>query len=112
VVLFGVGAGIGQQSLFQLWSGELFPTLLRSTAQGVMFGIVRIGLGGWVLLLPTVENAGFTTLSIALAGLLALSGAIGVLFAPRTQGRDLDETAGSGTRADSSDAARAREIAR
>ena len=33
VVLFGVGAGIGQQSLFQLWSGELFPTLLRSTAQ-------------------------------------------------------------------------------
>ena len=34
VLLFGVGAGIGQQSLFQLWSGELFPTLLRSTAQG------------------------------------------------------------------------------
>ena len=30
VVLFGAGAGIGQQSLFQLWSGELFPTLLRS----------------------------------------------------------------------------------
>jgi len=33
VILFGVGAGIGQQSLFQLWSGELFPTLLHSTAQ-------------------------------------------------------------------------------
>ena len=42
VVLFGVGAGIGQQSLFQLWSGEMFPTLLRSTAQGFMFGVVRI----------------------------------------------------------------------
>lgn len=34
VILFGVGAGSGQQSLFQLWSGELFPTLLHSTAQG------------------------------------------------------------------------------
>ena len=34
VVLFGAGAGIDQQSLFQLWSGELFPTLLRYTAQG------------------------------------------------------------------------------
>lgn len=26
------GGGFGQQSFFQLWSGELFPTLLRSTA--------------------------------------------------------------------------------
>ena len=58
VVLFGIGAGIGQQSLFQLWSGELFPTLLRSTAQGFMFGVVRIALGGWSLLLPTVQQAG------------------------------------------------------
>ncbi len=58
VLLFGVGvgAGIGQQSLFQLWSGELFPTLLRSTAQGSMFGVVRIALGGWSLLLPTVQR--------------------------------------------------------
>ena len=67
VVLFGVGAGIGQQSLFQLWSGELFPTLLRSTAQGFMFGVVRIALGGWSLLLPTVQQAGFRTLAIVLA---------------------------------------------
>ena len=35
VVLFGAGAGIGQQSLFQLWSGELFPTLLRSHRAGL-----------------------------------------------------------------------------
>ena len=68
VVLFGIGAGIGQQSLFQLWSGELFPTLLRSTAQGFMFGVVRIALGGWSLLLPTVQQAGFRTLAIVLAG--------------------------------------------
>lgn len=92
VVLFGVGAGIGQQSLFQLWSGELFPTLLRSTAQGFMFGVVRVGLGGWVLLLPTVQQAGFRTLSVVLAGMLVVSGVIGVLFAPRTRGRELAET--------------------
>jgi hypothetical protein len=58
VVLFGAGAGIGQQSLFQLWSGELFPTLLRSTAQGFMFGVVRIALGGWLLLLPKISGLG------------------------------------------------------
>jgi MFS transporter, SP family, inositol transporter len=94
VVLFGVGAGIGQQSLFQLWSGELFPTLLRSTAQGFMFGVVRIALGGWSLLLPTVQQAGFRTLAVVLAMLLIVSGAIGILFAPDRRARDLDEDVG------------------
>ena len=86
VVLFGAGAGIGQQSLFQLWSGELFPTLLRSTAQGFMFGVVRIALGGWILLLPWVEDAGFSSLSAILFAMLAVSGLVGVLFAPDTSG--------------------------
>jgi inositol transporter-like SP family MFS transporter len=92
VVLFGVGAGIGQQSLFQLWSGELFPTLLRSTAQGFMFGVVRIALGGWILLLPVIQEAGFKTLSVILFAMLAVSGLVGVAFAPDTTGRDLSET--------------------
>ena len=99
VLLFGIGAGIGQQSLFQLWSGEMFPTLLRSTAQGVMFGVVRVALGGWVLLLPTVQKAGFTTLAIVLAAMLLVSGLVGILFAPRTRGRELQETATDDIRA-------------
>ena len=93
VVLFGAGAGIGQQSLFQLWSGELFPTLLRSTAQGFMFGVVRIALGGWILLLPVIQDAGFRTLSVILFAMLAVSGLVGVRFAPETAGRDLRDTA-------------------
>jgi MFS transporter, SP family, inositol transporter len=97
VVLFGAGAGIGQQSLFQLWSGELFPTLLRSTAQGLMFGVVRIALGGWILLLPTIQEAGFRTLSVILFAMLAISGLVGILFAPETTGRDLEETQAAGT---------------
>ncbi len=97
VVLFGAGAGIGQQSLFQLWSGELFPTLLRSTAQGFMFGVVRIALGGWILLLPLVEKWGFHTLSAILFVMLFVSGLVGILFAPDTTGRDLQETQGTAT---------------
>jgi inositol transporter-like SP family MFS transporter len=98
VVLFGAGAGIGQQSLFQLWSGELFPTLLRSTAQGFMFGVVRVALGGWILLLPVVEDLGFKTLAAILFAMLAISGLVGVLFAPDTAGRDLRETQAAATR--------------
>jgi inositol transporter-like SP family MFS transporter len=98
VVLFGAGAGIGQQSLFQLWSGELFPTLLRSTAQGFMFGVVRIALGGWLLMLPWVQGWGFSTLSAILFGMLLVSGLVGILFAPDTTGRDLEETQSAPTR--------------
>ena len=63
-----------------------------------MFGVVRIALGGWILLLPWVEKAGFRTLSVVLFAMLAISGLAGVLFTPDTTGRDLRETqdAGSG----------------
>ena len=30
----------------------MFPTLLRSTAQGLMFAVVRIGLGIWSFFVP------------------------------------------------------------
>jgi inositol transporter-like SP family MFS transporter len=45
VIFLGLGGGFAQQPFFQLWSGEMFPTLMRSTAQGLMFAVVRIGLG-------------------------------------------------------------------
>ena len=63
VLLAGIGGGFGQQSFFQLWSGELFPTLLRSTAQGLMFAVVRIALGFWSLYVPTLTKNGFSTLA-------------------------------------------------
>src|SRR5205085_10063897 len=33
VVIMGIAGGFGAQSFFQLWSAELFPTAIRSTAQ-------------------------------------------------------------------------------
>jgi MFS transporter, SP family, inositol transporter len=52
VILLGIGGGFAQQPFFQLWSGEMFPTLLRSTAQGLMFAVVRISLGIWSFFVP------------------------------------------------------------
>jgi len=91
VLLCGIGGGFGQQSFFQLWSGELFPTLLRSTAQGLMFAVVRIGLGFWSLYVPTLTKNGFSTLAWILTGFVAFSGLIGFIFAPRNEGKTLDE---------------------
>jgi len=91
VLLTGIGGGFGQQSFFQLWSGELFPTLLRSTAQGLMFAVVRIGLGFWSLFVPTLIKSGFSTLAWLLTGFVVFSGLVGFIFAPRNQGKTLDE---------------------
>jgi inositol transporter-like SP family MFS transporter len=89
VLLSGLGGGFGQQSFFQLWSGELFPTLLRSTAQGLMFAVVRISLGFWSLFVPTLTKTGFSSLAWILTGFVAFSGLVGFLFAPRNEGKSL-----------------------
>ncbi|WP_342249865.1 MFS transporter [Sphingomonas sp. OTU376] len=91
VFLMAFGQGFGAQSFFQLWSSEMFPTLLRSTAQGLMFAVVRIGLGIWSFFVPVLTATGFTTLAWILTGFLAASGIIGMLGAPRNEGKSLEE---------------------
>lgn len=91
IFLMAFGGGFGAQSFFQLWSSEMFPTLLRSTAQGVMFAIVRISLGFWSFFVPILTASGFHTLAWILTGFLAVSGLIGVLGAPRNEGKSLEQ---------------------
>jgi len=91
VFLMAFGQGFGAQSFFQLWSSEMFPTLLRSTAQGLMFAVVRIGLGIWSFFVPVLTATGFTTLAWILTGFLVASGVIGMLGAPRNEGKSLEE---------------------
>jgi len=84
-------SGCGPQSFFQLWSAELFPTLVRSTAQGIMFAIVRIGLGLWSFFVPVLAATGFPTLAWILTGFMTISALIGVIWAPRNEGKSLDQ---------------------
>lgn len=91
VFLMQFGGGFGAQSFFQLWSAELFPTLARSTAQGVTFAIVRIGLGCWSFFVPVLTSTGFTTLAWILTGFLVASALVGLIWAPRNEGKSLEE---------------------
>lgn len=81
------------QSFFQLWSAEMFPTLLRSTAQGLAFAVVRIGLGIFSFFVPLLTATGFTTLAWILTGFLVASGLVGFAWAPRNEGKSLDQIA-------------------
>jgi inositol transporter-like SP family MFS transporter len=89
IVLMQVGGGFGAQSFFQLWSAELFPTMLRATAQGVSFAVVRIALGLWSFFVPILSATDFRTLAWILTGFLVASGVIGLIWAPNHKGRSL-----------------------
>jgi inositol transporter-like SP family MFS transporter len=91
VFLLQFGGGFGAQSFFQLWSAEMFPTMLRSTAQGICFAIVRIGLGFFSFFVPMLTATGFVTLAWILTGFLVISGVIGVVWAPRNEGKSLEQ---------------------
>jgi inositol transporter-like SP family MFS transporter len=64
---------------------------MRSTAQGLMFAIVRISLGIWSLFVPAITKAGFHTLAWILVGFLVISAVLGLFFAPSNAGKSLDE---------------------
>lgn len=91
VLIMGVAGGFGAQSFFQLWSAELFPTSIRSTAQGLAFAIVRIGLGVWSLAVPSLAASNFTELAWILTGFLCVSGLVGWIWAPRNEGKSLEQ---------------------
>ena len=82
---------MGQQAFFQLWSSGLFHTLLRSTAQGLIFAVVRIALGLWSFFAPVLtDNAGFHMVAWILTGFI-FSGLIGWFFAPANEGKSLEQ---------------------
>ncbi|MEJ66628.1 MFS transporter [Listeria monocytogenes] len=92
VILWGISAGIGAKAFYALWSTELFPTKYRGGVQGVMFFLVRGSTGVWSIVFPVIlANLGFTVAGTIMIGLLTVSLLIGVIWAPKTRGRSLDD---------------------
>jgi inositol transporter-like SP family MFS transporter len=90
VVLFGFGHGMAAWPLYRIWSVELFPTPIRSIAQGVITGIIRIALGFWSFVVPVLAATGFETVALILALLLTYCLVVGLLFTPNTGGKTLE----------------------
>ncbi|WP_080875926.1 MFS transporter [Oceanobacillus timonensis] len=92
VVLWGAAAGIGAQAFYALWTSELFPTLYRASAQGLMYFTVRTGIAIWSLILPTLmATLGFKTAGIVMIIFLVIHAVIGIVLAPATQGKTLEQ---------------------
>ncbi|MEU5612771.1 MFS transporter [Streptomyces sparsogenes] len=88
--LFGVGASLAGEAVYKTFSQELFPTMLRGTAQGFTFGAARTCLGIWSYFVPHLADTGITAIAALLTAFLVISGGLGYFFMPDTAGKSLD----------------------
>lgn len=92
VILWGVAAGFGAQAFYGLWAGELFHTKYRAKAQGFVFGVARVAVGLFSLVVPTmITTLGFKFAGLVMIGFLVIAAVIGVAMAPDTKGKSLEE---------------------
>lgn len=91
IVLFGIGQAFAGEAFYKVFSQELFPTLLRGTAQGFTFGVARVVLGFWSLVVPILARAGIVPVAALLTLFLGVSGFVGYFFMPDTSGKTLEQ---------------------
>lgn len=91
IVLFTGGAALAGEAFYKVFSQELFPTMLRGTAQGFTFGVARIVLGVWSFFVPVLASAGIGPVAALLTLFLAVSGVVGYFFMPDTSGKSLEQ---------------------
>ncbi|MFF6952280.1 MFS transporter [Streptomyces iakyrus] len=83
MLLSGLGNSFAGEAVYKVWSQELFPTLLRATAQGVTMAFTRAVAGLAALGTPAFA-LGHTRLMFAVLFGLALAAAvIGLVWVPR-----------------------------
>jgi inositol transporter-like SP family MFS transporter len=91
IVLFAVGCALAGEATYKVFSQELFPTMLRGTAQGITFGVARTVLGFWSFFVPILANYGIKPVAALLTLFLAISGFVGFFFMPNTVGKSLEQ---------------------
>ncbi|WP_221028742.1 MFS transporter [Actomonas aquatica] len=91
IILFSAGGALAGEAFYKVFSQELFPTLLRSTAQGITFGVARVLLGIWSFFVPVLASAGIGQVAGLLTLFLFVSGAVGYFFMPDTSGKSLEQ---------------------
>ncbi|HWU30506.1 MAG TPA: MFS transporter [Microbacterium sp.] len=91
-IAWGISAGIGAQAFYGLWTAELFATKYRASAQGMLFMLARVMVGLLSLVFPVLLTSwGLPQLGMLIIGLLIAALLIGTIWAPRTEGKSLEQ---------------------
>ena len=91
ILFFGFGGALAGEPFYKTWSQELFPTMLRTTAQGLTFGIARFFLGIWSFFVPVLAELSIRPVALILMIFLTISGVVGFFFMPNTAGKSLEQ---------------------
>lgn len=83
MLLFAFGANFSGSIMYKVWSQELVPTLLRSTAQGLTIAFARLLAALFAFVTPALLTAN-SSLSFGLFfAFAAIAAAIGLFWVPR-----------------------------
>jgi MFS transporter, SP family, inositol transporter len=82
-LLFAFGANFSGAIIYKVWSQELVPTLLRSTAQGLTIAFARLVAALFAFVTPALLTANDSLAFGLLFFFAAISAAIGLLWVPR-----------------------------
>jgi inositol transporter-like SP family MFS transporter len=93
ILMFSSGGALAGEAFYKVFSQELFPTMLRGTAQGITFGISRTILGVWSFFVPILAKTGIGPVAALLSVFLLISGSVGFFFMPDTSGKSLEQIA-------------------
>jgi inositol transporter-like SP family MFS transporter len=91
IVLFGIGGAMAGEGTYKTVSQELFPTMLRGTAQGITFGVARFALGLWSFFVPVLAETGIRPVAALLTVFLLISAVVGYVGMPDTAGKTLED---------------------
>ncbi|MGP4047683.1 MFS transporter [Streptomyces sp. 2A115] len=83
MLISGFGNSFAGESVYKVWSQELFPTLLRATAQGVTMAFTRAVAGLAALGTPAFALGHPRLMFATLFGLSLAAAVIGLLWMPR-----------------------------
>lgn len=82
-VFYALGGAIAGEPMFKVWAQELFPTLHRSTAQGIAIAFTRVVAAVVALFTPLIITAGPSTMFVVLIITTVVAGVIGLFWIPR-----------------------------
>lgn len=93
-LIVNLGATFAGEPIFKIWSQELFPTMLRSTAQGITIAFTRIIAAIAAIFTPLILNMGPQILYWIIALMTVFAMSIGMFWIPRltrkTRAHELD----------------------
>jgi inositol transporter-like SP family MFS transporter len=82
ILMNALAASCGQEQFYRVWAQELFPTSLRTTAQGLIIFAQKMVLAGWSVMVPVIIATSFSAFAWVLAIATSASVVIGFIFMP------------------------------